>query len=118
MTATDRYLRAVLHVLAWWSIGLGIVSGIILACALVDLIGDVEWGYPWYSLPLIVDMLGLAVLLRRLAKAGLRTWPLNFGMHACRSSHRVTLVAKFANCRGDYHADPQHQSDRPARPLR
>ena len=73
MTYQERYFRFLLHILRWWSVGLGIVSTIILACILLDWFGHAGWGCPWYAAVIAIVLLGVAIGLWKLAKFGLRT---------------------------------------------
>jgi hypothetical protein len=73
VTTAERYFRFLLHLVGWWSIALGIMSGIILLCILLDWVGHVGWGYPWYAAVIAVAMIGVALGVRKLASKGLRT---------------------------------------------
>jgi hypothetical protein len=65
------YLRWFLHIVKWWSVGAIFVATVILACILIDWIGRLGWGYPWYSLPIPIVVIAFAIVARRMATNGL-----------------------------------------------
>jgi hypothetical protein len=72
MTPFERYRWLLLHLVKWWTILMLLVGTVIVACILIDWVGRVGWGYPWYSLPIALAMVGIAWLIRRATISGLR----------------------------------------------
>ena len=72
MSLVGVYHRSLLHFLKWFAVAYGSVATLIAMLILVDWIGDAGWGYPWYALPFALFMIGVAILLRKVAIAALR----------------------------------------------
>jgi hypothetical protein len=72
MTLFDRYHRFLLYFVKWWCVAFVAVSTIVIVCVLADWIGRIGWGYPWWSLPVLIAALVGAMVLHRIAAAALR----------------------------------------------
>lgn len=73
MTSIGIYHRALAHGIKWIATAFGAVVALNLVLMLVDWVGERGWGYPWYAMPVAFFMIGIAVLVRRVANAALRT---------------------------------------------
>jgi hypothetical protein len=72
MSLVGVYHRSLLHVLKWFAVAHGSVGTLIAILILVDWVGGAGWGYPWYALPFALLMIGLAIVLGKVAIAALR----------------------------------------------
>jgi hypothetical protein len=61
--------RILLYYFMWFGVLLAIVAAIIFACILADWFGHAGWGYPLWSGPFVVILIGLGVLIFRVARS-------------------------------------------------
>ncbi len=66
------YYKVLFHSMKWVATAFVVVAVIIVGCVLIDWLGKAGWGYPWYSLPLALGMIGLGLMIRKILIAAIR----------------------------------------------